>query len=472
MNVFNRKLSRLPDDTLFDLENRLREPLFMGVPIGLTLTSHLNTQMPANPLAALRDIVGWVKLFVVGLRSDGTEPAFDAGRILLTWLADTPRLNELVEPVLRELGPGSCNVLGGERNVRARVPELAGFCSKYQICGGIARSAWRREYRRCCGTWHRQLRAWLRAYGLSGWLFPHLAYALAVRSLYVYGFMCFLERVRPTAILTDSEHNHPWACLILAARRKGIPTLQMIHCAIYTSYIFYPLLSDVALCWGEQQREQMTSFGVEPERLVVTGCQRLKRGVTVDGSLVRRRLRIPSAQAVVMLATNPIPEDQWSRQVSTFGDALEGATEIAGVVRLHPVERLSDHQDAIKRYPWIQFFESHQWTLEESVAASDVVVSHNSGVGNDALVMGKPVAILDVLQMPMTNGQVLADRAGCPVVRSAQELRRVVQRVRTEPGYREGLLVNAERYVSWFCCAFELEAARNVAREVRKRVAG
>ncbi len=442
----------------------------MGVPIGLTLTTCLNTQLPANPLAALKAVLGWMMLCWFGHRGCQPLPPLERGLALLTWLADTPRFNGMVAPVANEFGVGQYNVIAGEPDVRHLVNPGAGFCTKYQICSGEM-GGWRREYRRCCGAWHRQIWNWMSVHNLSCWLFPHLAYALAVRSLYVHGFFRFLDRIQPTAILTDSEHNHPWPCLILAARQLKIPTLQMIHCAIYTSYIFYPLLSDAALCWGEQQREQMISFGVEPERLLTVGCQRLTRSNPADRVHVRTKLGLPIELPVVMLATNPITRDKWRKQVFTFGDALKGVDGLTGVVRMHPAEKLESYREEIAKYPWIRFFESRQWTLEESMAACDVVVSHNSGLGNDALVMGRPVVVLDVLGEPMSNGQVLADKAGCPVAKTADELRQTVTRVLGDGCYRQTLREQAEKYVAWFCNAYGQDAARNVADEFRKRIA-
>ena len=469
MSLFTKRLSVLPDETLFDLEYRLYEPRFMGVPIGATLTTCLNAHLPANPVAALRALLGWAKFYWFGHRGCQPLPHMEKGRLLLTWLDDTPRYNDMVLPVAREFRPEQYNVIGGYPALRAQLSPEVGYCTKYQICN-VDMRVWRNEYGRCRGAWHRQLLRWLRDHRLPLWLFPQLAYALAIRSLYVYGFFRFLEDVQPTAVLADSEHNHPWACLILAARQMKIPTLQMIHCAIYTSYIFYPLLSDVALCWGEQQREQMISFGVEPERLQITGCQRLTRKIAADGSTVRARLGLPQDVSVVMLATNPIARLQWRKQVFAFGDAFSGCDDLVAVARLHPSERRSMYSEEIAQYRNVRFFESSEWTVEESFSVCDVVVSHNSGLGNDALVMGRPVVVLDVLGEPMSNGQVLADKAGCPVVKTSDDLRQTVTRMLRDPDYRQSLHEQAEKYVSWFCSAYGQEAARNVANELSRRM--
>jgi len=469
MSLFKRQLHRLPDETLFDLENRLRDPPFMGVPIGLTLTSYLNTRLPANAVSAFISLAGWARFMCFGQRGTQPLPPLEKKRVLLTWLADTPRLNDMLMPVIEELGGRACNVIGGDPAIAARLSVSTGYCTKSQICGVRLRQ-WRRDYLKCCTAWHRAIWGWLRDHHLPLWLFPGLAYAVAVRSLYVYGSYQFLDQVQPSVIVADSEHNHPWACLVLAARERRIPTVQMIHCAIYTSYIFYPLLSDVALCWGEQHREQMVSFGVESERLLITGCQRLSRELSADGRQVRLRLGLPTDKPIILLATNSIARGQWRKLFTTFADALARWPEVQGAVRLHPVEKAATYLAETSCYPQIRVFETNEWTLQESLAACDIVVNHNSGFGNDALVMNRPVIILDVLDEPLTNGQVLIDKAGCPVAHNAEDLRSQVARIIRDGTFRQALHEKAESYVKWFCNAFGYEAARNVANVIRSRM--
>lgn len=470
MNLFNRQISILPDDVLFDLINRLDEPRFMGIPIGLTMTTHISTGFPSNPVAALRAYLAWAKFYWTGPRKCLPLPQLERNRVLLTWLADTPRLNELVLPVLKELihQSSACNVIAGVPAIRKSVPAEVGFCTGYQICK-VDMAAWRREYRHCCGAWHQQIRAWLREHGLSRWIFPYLAYAVATRSLYVFSFFRFLERVQPSVVLADSEHGHPWACLVLVARKLKIPTLQMLHGVIYGFYGYQPLLSDVALCWGEQQKAQMISFGTEPERLLLAGCQRLSRENRRDANDIRQRLGLPMERTVVMLATNPMKRNEWQKLVSVFGDAFRKNRDVIAVVKLHPSEKKSNYCEEIAQQPEVRFFEGSEWSVEESMAVCDVVVSHNSGLGNDALVFGRSVVLLDVLEEPLSNGRGLADKAGCPVARTADDLRDVVLRILSDPSYRSFLHEQAEKYVTWFCCAYGKEAARNVATEVLKR---
>ncbi len=102
------------------------------------------------------------------------------------------------------------------------------------------------------------------------------------------------------------------------------------------------------------------------------------------------------------------------------------------------------------------------------MAACDLVVVHNSGLGNDALVFNRLVVLLDVLATPLNNGRVLAEKAASPVARTPDELRQIVDRILADRQYRHDLHDRAEAYVHGFCAAFGTDAARNVAAEVMR----
>jgi hypothetical protein len=102
------------------------------------------------------------------------------------------------------------------------------------------------------------------------------------------------------------------------------------------------------------------------------------------------------------------------------------------------------------------------------LAASDIVVSRDSGLGNDALVKGKLVVVLDNLPEELGNGRSLAEHAKAPVVRDARQLQLVVSRILSDEAYRTELKDAAERYVNYFCAAFGDKAARNAAEAVHR----
>jgi hypothetical protein len=474
MKEHDRLLADIPTDALVALENELYEPRFMGEPIGATLNDFLVTQfftgaLPLGLPSTLRALLGWCRFYWFGPRKRKPFPNLEPGRFLFTWLADTPRLNDLVLPVIAEFNPTEYNVIGGAESIGRKLPVGTGFCIDAQAFSPDLR-AWRHEYRNCRSFWHQTVRRWLKRNGLPRRALAPIGYALAVRSLCIAGAFDFLDKIRPRVIVSDSEHSAPWSSLILAARQMGIPTIQMMHGVICPSFSYTPLLSDIALCWGEQQREQMIERGTKPERLLLTGCQRLHREISADPQHVRARLRLPLEGTVITLATNPMPRSDWRKLVFTFAEAFQSQRHLIPVVRLHASEKAAHYAEEIAQCPGLRFLENSLWTVEEAMAVSEVFVIYNSGLGNDALVFRRLVVLLNVISEPLSEGWTLAEKAGCPIAKTSEELRNVIHRILQDEEYRRKLGAQSEEFVKWFCVAFGKDAARNVASEIRRHI--
>jgi hypothetical protein len=138
------------------------------------------------------------------------------------------------------------------------------------------------------------------------------------------------------------------------------------------------------------------------------------------------------------------------------------------VVRLHPSETLAFYSREAARFPSVRFLANDVWTADDALAASDVVVCRDSGLGNDALVKGKLVVVLDNLPEELGNGSTLVQHAKAPVAHDARQLQLVVDRILSDDVYRRELRDAAERYVDFFCAAFGDKAARNAAEAVHR----
>ena len=99
---------------------------------------------------------------------------------------------------------------------------------------------------------------------------------------------------RPDAVLVEYDRGAFAAPIVAAARSLGIPTATMVHGSVHP-HGYTPLLADVAFCWGEAQARQLEQAGASPDRLIVTGCQRVGlHAWDVGGGEGRARSRRPA----------------------------------------------------------------------------------------------------------------------------------------------------------------------------------
>ena len=140
---------------------------------------------------------------------------------------------------------------------------------------------------------------------------------------------------------------------------------------------------------------------------------------------------------------------------------------MSGVVRLHPSEDLASYQAMIARHPTISFLENRRASLDEALAATDIVVVRASGFGSDALVKRRPVVVLNPDQKPTGHDLDLIELAGCPHAHDSDELAAVLGRMAWDPVFRAEREMAAEHYVARFCAAFGNESAEITAAAVR-----
>lgn len=460
-------------EVLFEIEDALGTPLFAGVPVGSTLGDIYTTELRLGQgdwrvRSALRECLFSGYHWLRGISLGGKGADLPPERVLLTWLGERQSLRDMVLPLVHAIGPEKCNVIGATRDMAAQLPSETGFAT-FDALPAIDLVQWRQTYGRCAREWAARLRHVLRRNGAPQIIAPRLAHMMLVQSQRVMSGQAFLDRVRPTAVVTEADRHLQAACLVLAARTRGVPTMTMIHGAINPPYGYTPLLADWAFCWGEQHRSQMMAMGVESERLVITGCQRLTRTVSADPALARAKAGLPGDRPVALLATNPIQPAHRRQIVHAFCEGMGGVEGVTAAVRLHPSEDMAFYNAQIVAFPRVHFMANHTWSLDEALAAVDLVVCHDSTFGSEALVKGRLVVVLDVLPVSLGNGKTLIEQAGAPRACSASELSAIIKRLFTDAAWREILKTQGEEYVRYSCAAFGDEAADNIARLVLAR---
>jgi hypothetical protein len=459
-------------DVLYDIEKELSLP-FRGVPLGPTLSQacyiHLYTAHGRWGIAArLRQRARMFKYWQRPFSGRAAMPRLRERSIVMTCMSDHVRLTGLMYPVLQELGPERCTVLCAASHMLANVPRRAQSLDWEQAMHFDV-PAWRAEYLKCRTMWHRRLRELCRKYRAPRGVYEWLVFQMLIASQYVAGSLEFLRAVRPSMIVTDYDRSSMWSCLVLSARLLEIPTFTQVHGVVNERAIGYvPFLADKVFCWGEMQRQQFIAEGETPEKLLVTGCPRLSRDLATTQAEARAKLGLAPRRPVLMLGTTTLSDDQRRTIAELFCTAAETLTDVSAVVRLHPVEQLDTYAPVAKRHSSVRFFKNSDATLDEALAAADIVVVPNTGFGSDALLKRRLAVVLNPPNFALGHGSDLIKRARCPAATNAKELVSIIRRLLTSEPERKRRFAAAERYVKDFCAFFGRDAARRIADIVRK----
>ncbi|NLE74744.1 MAG: hypothetical protein GX604_08980, partial [Actinobacteria bacterium] len=200
-------------------------------------------------------------------------------RVLITWQLSTPRINDMLLPIIQELGGTRCGVIMGRKTAVPGLPS-----SVPVIDGGRGPSYrvtdWRSRYAADRPVWARHVKDLCLRYNLPSGAFEVLMLGLLGASQRIERYLQFLREHRPSAVLTEYDRNHLWSCLILAARHLKIPTATLVHGVIPPTGVgFAPTLADLVICWGELDKAKLLSAGDPPDKIVIGGCPRLTRNL-------------------------------------------------------------------------------------------------------------------------------------------------------------------------------------------------
>jgi hypothetical protein len=266
-------------------------------------------------------------------------------------------------------------------------------------------------------------------------------------------------------ILTDHDRQHMTSCLMLAARKTGIITYTLVHGSTFPPDDYYPLLADYMLCWSESQKQQMQNVGISPEKLVVTGNQKLSRSFDINKSELRSRYKIPLKAEVVLLATNPIHYEEKIRFAEEACKAICHNNRFI-LLRIHPSENPTDYATLAARYKGhLTITGSHEQTADESLAMSDRMVCHNTVLLIEAIIKNIPVHAYapNWVSFPLGVSKDAGDAGAVSISTTADEL--LYQLESPIPMERQQA---SERYINNICAYFGDEAAQHVVHFMKQ----
>jgi len=252
-------------------------------------------------------------------------------------------------------------------------------------------------------------RRFIRALGEPGWFFRLEMLLLVVPACMAIDFHRSALLSKPLrSILTTCDGDWHSQVIGLVARRAGLNTFSIVH--------GFPLVEDLVpvaaerlLVWGEAFKKPIIDAGVPTSRIVVSGnpvfeeaLGRLNSHAAQGNDGLRARFALQGERpAVIYLpsligSTLAMTETAAKRLLDAFWSASRFDIDL--VVKLHPVERLQtysrwlDGMGASSRVRLVRDVD-----LLSALSCSEVAVSYDSSAGLEAMGLGLPTLILDIL---------------------------------------------------------------------------
>jgi hypothetical protein len=230
-------------------------------------------------------------------------------------------------------------------------------------------------------------------------------------------------------VLGDFDRNRHSAPLFLAAKKLKIESVVIQHGVGNGEYGFIPVLANRIFVWGEMHQAQFCSSGISSENIHITGSPILEL-THLDTQIIqahRKTLNVEGNKLVV-LAVNPVGNEDVRKQINTFYAAIQQIPDIKAFVKIHPSQDVNEILEMIPNENDSELLIFPQdYDLVQFLNLCDVLVTHNSGIADEAIAYGIPVIILDNVNLSPGNGLWLHKLFSIPMVKNVEHLHQSIK---------------------------------------------
>lgn len=243
-----------------------------------------------------------------------------------------------------------------------------------------------------------------------GWIFRQLVISEAMRD----AFRALLREWRPSCIISTSDYwPFEFQCYC-QAKRLNIPTAMIQH-GEWTSVTSWPVYADTCLVWGSVFRSKLFELGAPDERVKVCGMP----ASDAYFNQATTKLLTGGSSPVCLLLSHAHDRFEEPALFKAFGqffaEVIRSNPHVRFRIKLHPAEDDSFYRE--------QGFSGHKQVevlpvetpLDRAVKESDVVCTIRSTAGLQAMMMQRPVIVIDLVPgvdcsvpWPLTGGGLAA----------------------------------------------------------------
>lgn len=289
-----------------------------------------------------------------------------------------------------------------------------------------------------------------------------------------------LDALRPGAALTYAEAGGWGRAVVLEARRRRIPSIGLQHGFIYRHWLNYRHEPDEMRAHGRDlgcpipqrtllfdkfaEAHLLTAGRFPPPALRVTGNARLDDLAArcdllrPSRATVRRNFGVEPATRLAVLAA------KYSEIKRALPDLVEAVRSLQGfrlIIKPHPAETPGLYADAIAGVPTMAIAPAGA-DLAELLVAADAIVTMNSTVAIDALVLGVPSL---VIELP-NNLSPFVEAGAMLGANGADAIRRQLEVLLYDVGARRSVLDAGAAFARRYALASDGQAADRAATEI------
>jgi glycosyltransferase involved in cell wall biosynthesis len=249
------------------------------------------------------------------------------------------------------------------------------------------------------------------------------------------------EKIQPDVLILLNEVSLSERLAGLVAKQMCIPSVCIQH-GVYIGYVYRELATDKVIVWGEAPKKFWKKIGCAPERIISVGALAHERWA----SLKEKNAKTGEGPCILALGQNPaafISLETHRKTIDAIFRAIQALPQYHFIVKPHPGEDIKPYQAALQELQLPSNVELvTSGAVENAILRSDLVVTVFSTAGLEAMLLGKPVIVLNLSQEPSMAPYV----AAAELVESAEILPQAIREIIEDPLRRQSLISAGRQY--------------------------
>lgn len=248
---------------------------------------------------------------------------------------------------------------------------------------------------------------------------------------------------KTSCVVTEFDRSSEASPLIMTAQKYNIETITLIH-GVLEDYSFTPFLAKYIFCWGESQKSQLISKGIDAKRIFLTGNPMFESMITKENS-------DNHANKNLCICLSISPEFDNNLLIGPFAEALDLVENTNGILKLHPSLEKNDFKWIYDISSKIKILDAKDIKNKELFKKCDLMIINDSGIANEALSAGVPVVVMLAKgNMKLNAYQTeLTQIAGCQLITNKLDLVNLIIKIKDNPSqFNTDSIKQGKRYLN------------------------
>lgn len=255
-----------------------------------------------------------------------------------------------------------------------------------------------------------------------------------------------LAHWRPSVILSTSDFWPAEFQCCWQARKLGIPTAILQH-GVINDMCVWPTYHDFFLAWGDSFRDQLLGHGATNDRVRVLGMPGSDNLFTRAKHTEDKLDQAP----VCLILSHTQDRVEEAALFEEFGqcliEAIRSMPAVKWMIRLHPSEDDSFYRErGISSLAGVEIVR-REISLEQSVDEASVVCTIRSTAGMQAMMLQKPLLVLDLAALSSPPVAWPAQGGGL-YVKTAEEIKKVLGQLSADKTFARSLLASQDAFLN------------------------